>query len=81
LTAQPFPVGGSALKNVPKGFDPAHPQAEYLKYKSWYIEDPVPDALLLEGDFVPYAVERFLAMKPLNDFLNEALRDFQMPTR
>lgn len=81
LAAQPFPVGGSALKNVPKGFDPAHPQAEYLKYKSWYIEDPVPDALLLEGDFVPYTVERFLAMKPLNDFLNEALRDFQMPTR
>lgn len=79
--AQAFTLGGTALKNVPKGYDPDHPQGEHLKYKSWYIEDPVPDALLLEGDFLTYATERFLAMKPFNDFLNEALEGFQMPTR
>ena len=33
-----FTVQGSALKNVPAGYDKEHPQAEYLKYKSWYLE-------------------------------------------
>lgn len=79
--ASRFAVGGSALKNVPRGFDPAHPQAAYLKNKSWYLEFPVPDETLLAGDFVPYATEVFAQMKPFNAFLNRALAGFTMPTR
>ena len=33
-----FTVKGAALKNVPAGYDKEHPQSEYLKYKSWYLE-------------------------------------------
>lgn len=33
-----FTVKGTALKNVHAGFDKEHPQARYLKYKSWYLE-------------------------------------------
>lgn len=33
--AECFTVGGTALKKVPQGYDPNHPQAEYLKNKSW----------------------------------------------
>lgn len=76
-----FTVKGTALKNVPKGCDPAHPQAEYLKFKSWYLEELVADRRLLEENFSAFAVETFLAMKPFNDFLNRALEGFQMPTR
>ena len=32
-----FTVQGTALKNVPAGYDKEHPQAEFLKYKSWYL--------------------------------------------
>lgn len=31
-----FTVNGAALKNVPAGYEKEHPQAEYLKFKSWY---------------------------------------------
>ena len=30
-----FTVRGSALKNVPAGYEKEHPQAEFLKFKSW----------------------------------------------
>lgn len=77
-----FTVEGTALKKVPAGYDPAHPQAEYLKYKSWYLEYRLEDAQLEDGEtFLDRAVSVCSAMKPFNDFLNRALKDFQMPQR
>lgn len=74
-------VGGSALKNVPRGYDPQHPQGEYLKQKSWYLEVPISDQELLEEGFPDRAVTMFKAMQPFNGFLNQALEGFTMPTR
>lgn len=80
--ASKFQVHGSALKNVPRGYDSSHPQAEYLKNKSWYLEYPVDDELILDsGNYVKRSVEIFRAMKPFNDFLNKALVNFEMPVR
>lgn len=77
-----FTVKGSALKNVPAGYDKEHPQAEYLKYKSWYVEYFIADEEVCDSDkFLSKAVEIFKAMKPFNDYLNKALKDFKMPTR
>lgn len=76
-----FTLGGEALKNVPRGYDPGHAQAEYLKYKSWYLEYPVADEALLEEGFCSAAVETFAAMAPFNAFLNRALEGFEMPKR
>ncbi len=77
-----FTVQGTALKNVPAGYDKAHPQAEFLKYKSWYLEYPVEDKSLLDMEaFLPHMVKVFEAMKPFNDYLNKALVDFKMPER
>ena len=77
-----FTVGGSALKNVPAGYEKEHPQAEYLKYKSWYLEYPIQDEELTDGDlFLAKAADIFRLMKPFNDYLNNALTGFKMPTR
>jgi uncharacterized protein (TIGR02453 family) len=76
-----FTVKGEALKNVPRGYDGKHPQAEYLKFKSWYLEYPVSDHLVSSDGFVDEATRIFLAMKPFNDYLNAALKGFQMPAR
>lgn len=77
-----FTLKGTALKNVPAGFDKEHPQAAYLKFKSWYVEYPVSDEAVLQGeDFVRRAVKIFETMKPFNDYLNRALHGFQMPAR
>ena len=77
-----FRVQGTSLKNVPAGYDKEHPQAEYLKFKSWYLEYPVVDEALADAEvFVTEAAKLFCIMKPFNDYLNKALEGFQMPTR
>lgn len=77
-----FTVQGTALKNVPRGYEKEHPQAAYLKCKSWYLEYPVKDEELNDADkFITRAAEIYRIMKPFNDYLNKALADFQMPTR
>ncbi len=77
---QYFTVQGTALKNVPAGYEKEHLQAQYLKYKSWYLEYPVKDEELRDGEaFLAKAAEIFRIMKPFNDYLNRALAGFQMP--
>ncbi len=77
-----FTVQGTALKNVPAGYDKEHPQAESLKFKSWYLEYPIKDVELDNVEqFLTRAAELFRLMKPFNDYLNRALAGFQMPAR
>lgn len=77
-----FSVQGTSLKNVPAGYDREHPQGEFLKFKSWYLEYPIQDEELADGElFLSKAVEIFRRMKPFNDYLNEALAGFKMPER
>lgn len=79
--AERFTVGGAALKQVPRGYDAAHPAAEYLKNKSWYLEYPVTDAQVLAPGFPEFAAGIFAQMQPFNAFLNKALEPFVMPQR
>lgn len=77
-----FHLQGSKLKSVPKGYDPASPYAELLKYKSWYIESFVREDIVRDqAQFFSLMMVQFKAMKNFNDFLNEALVDFVMPQR
>ncbi len=77
-----FTVRGTALKNVPNGYDKEHPQAQYLKYKSWYLEYFIKDEDLQDTEkFIACAVQIFQVMKPFNDYLNKALVGFRMPER
>lgn len=77
-----FTVQGTALKNVPAGYAKDHPQAAYLKYKSWYLEFPLKDDEVGDAEAFPAkAAGLFKIMKPFNDYLNSALAGFQMPER
>jgi uncharacterized protein (TIGR02453 family) len=76
-----FRVKGDCLKNVPVGYDPLHPQAEYLKNKSWYLEYPVSDDQIQKDSFINFSADIFTRMQPFNAFLNDALINFEMPKR
>lgn len=77
-----FKVQGASLKNVPSGYEKDHPQAEYLKFKSWYLEYPIKDFEVDDAEaFLTQATELFRIMKPFNDYLNRALDGFKMPIR
>ena len=72
---------GAALKNVPRGYDAEHPQAEYLKFKSWFMQVPIADSLINSADFIEEASQIFKAMQPMNDYLNDALKGIQLARR
>lgn len=77
-----FKVDGTKLKNVPTEYDADSKVAEYLKYKSMYLEYFIDDEDVENTEeFINVCVEKFKAMKPFNDFLNQALIEFKMPER
>ncbi|MEA4963535.1 DUF2461 domain-containing protein [Lutispora sp.] len=76
-----FRVKGECLKGIPRGYDPVHPQAKYLKNKSWYLEYPISDDQLQKDSFIKFATDIFIRMQPFNTFLNNALIGFEMPKR
>ena len=76
-----FTVQGTALKNVPRDYDKEHPQAQYLKNKSWYVECPLTDEELMDENFLSAVRVRCKAMEPFNLFLNKALADYVRPAR
>lgn len=77
--ASRFTLQGTALKNVPRGYDTSHPEAAYLKHKSWYIAYPVTDEQVTRSDFTALAMEVYAALLPFTDFLNRALAGFVLP--
>ena len=77
-----LPVRRMPLKNVPKGYDPQSPAAEYLKCKCWAVEEHFDDAVVADDEACRRALlDSFAAMKTFNEYLNEALKGFAMPTR
>jgi uncharacterized protein (TIGR02453 family) len=77
-----FTIDGEKLKKVPIGYNSEHKLAEYIKYKSWYLEYKVKDNVVLnKNDFIKASFEIFELMKPFNDYLNKALKDFKIPER
>lgn len=66
---------GDALSRSPKGFDPAHPAAEFIRMKDWILDVAMDAALATTPQLYPAVVERFRAMAPLVEYLNRPLLD------
>lgn len=80
--AERFQFIGMPLKNVPKGYDPESPAADYLKCKCWSIEEHLDDVLVADDEACRRALaDSFHAMRAFNAYLNEALVGFEMPAR
>ena len=74
-----FTIGGTKLKNVPRGYDPFHPHGDLLRYKCMYAECSLSDRTLLAKRFPKRAAELFYTAKPFIDFLNEATEGYELP--
>lgn len=64
---------GDALSRAPKGFDPAHPAAEFIKMKDWIFDVTLDSAIVTTPQLERGITERFRAMAPLVDYLNRPL--------
>jgi uncharacterized protein (TIGR02453 family) len=63
----------STLKNPPRGYEKDNPAIEFLKLKSYTATENFSPELLTHKDFIPLMVQKMIALRPLNEFLNRAL--------
>lgn len=61
------------LKTMPKGYSKDHPEIELLKLKSFVVIHPFTDKEVLDKKFLKNTVAAAKNIKPLNDFLKEAI--------
>jgi uncharacterized protein (TIGR02453 family) len=61
------------LKTVPKGYAKDHPRVEWLKNKSFIVTHPFSDKEVTDKKFLKQMTEASKAMKPMIDFLKEAI--------
>jgi uncharacterized protein (DUF2461 family) len=58
---------------MPKGYPKDHPSIEYLKLKSFIVSRSFTDKEVTDKKFVKVITDSAKAIKPLNDFLKEAI--------
>ncbi|WP_462281005.1 DUF2461 domain-containing protein [Salinivirga cyanobacteriivorans] len=63
---------GSQLKTAPRDYSMDHPDIDLLRFKDFLATHFFDDKIINIGD-AEYVVNRFKVMKPLNDYLNDAL--------
>lgn len=61
------------LKTMPKGYPKDHPQIEWLKLKSFIVTMPLTDTQVSDKKFVKLISSACKQIKPMNDYLREAL--------
>lgn len=64
---------GEKLQRVPKGYEPDHPMAEWLKHKQFFVWIEWPESKCLKEKFVAEIAEVYKGATPLVRFLNEAM--------
>jgi uncharacterized protein (TIGR02453 family) len=61
------------LKTMPKGYAKDHPQIEILKNKSFIVSKSFTDKEVLDNKFVSKVAASAKEIKPLNDFIRDAI--------
>ena len=61
------------LKTAPKGYPKDHAHIEWLKLKSFIVEMPLTDKQVAEKKFIRVVADGCKVIKPLNDYLRDAI--------
>ncbi len=65
-------IQGEKLSRAPRGYQPDHPNIEFLKLKSFVAMRKFSDEAATASGFAEEAVKTFRAAQPFNEFLNVA---------
>lgn len=66
-------IQGEKLTRPPKGYQPDHPNIEFLKLKSYVAIRKFSDEKVMEASFADEVITTFKAAQPFNEFLNVAV--------
>lgn len=65
---------GEKLKTAPKGFPKDFPDIDLLNFKSYTVTKAITEKEILSDSFLDTLMKIFKTQKPLNDYLNSALK-------
>ncbi len=70
-----YEMGGEHYKKIPRGYDQAHPNAEFFLYNGLYAgySGKVPGEFFT-GDFVRFCLARYREMAPVHEWLVQMIR-------
>ena len=73
VSAKGYHIGGKHYKRVPRGYDPAHNNAEFLHYNGLFamVEDKIPQEFFSPA-ITDYTFSHFQQMLPMHDWLKKA---------
>jgi uncharacterized protein (TIGR02453 family) len=86
ISSKPFKkhfgaLSGEKLKTPPRGYPADHPEIELLKYKQFITGHALTDKDVLSPHLMAHTVEVFTTLKPLLDWLNDAVLPSRGATR
>ncbi len=65
-----YTVSGEHYKRVPRGFDPGHPRADWLRYVALYAStENIPVSVVTSEQFLDVCFDHFERMAPLQRWL------------
>jgi uncharacterized protein (TIGR02453 family) len=67
-------LSGDKLKKAPRGISPDHPNIENLKFKQFYFIKKFKDTDFQKADLAKTVHKEFIAMMPLVNWLNKAMK-------
>jgi uncharacterized protein (TIGR02453 family) len=67
-------IDGDKLQRVPRGYDPGHPMAEWLKLKQFFVGVEWKQEKCLKKSFIEEIAKVYEEATPLVMFLNDALK-------
>lgn len=66
-------LDGNQLKTAPRGYEKDHPAVDLLRYKQFLVTHPFTDKEVLAPDFAKNLSKIYKKMRPLFDYMSEAL--------
>jgi uncharacterized protein (TIGR02453 family) len=75
VSGKGYDIGGAHYKRVPRGFDPEHPNAAYLKYNGLYAytEGKIPSELF-SRDLIEFCLKAFKEMYPVQEWIVTSMK-------
>ena len=66
-------IEGERLKRAPRGYDPDHSHLEHLKLKSFFLRQPLNEALATSPELIDEVIAAYTDSVPLTGFLTRAV--------
>ncbi|TXE14054.1 DUF2461 domain-containing protein [Algoriphagus aquimarinus] len=70
-------IDGEKLKTSPRDYEADHEFIDYLRLKSFTVSSKISDRDIESGNFINIALDGFQKMRPLQEFLTQAIEDVE----